>query len=775
MTKVARPPALQVPSGIHPELAQFLEGVKEQFALINGDTRSPLDRLPTLKELQDAGLITTTVKNNFATFDSNLSGLAASVAGLVPATGTSQVSVSVGGSGEYALDLTPPPAPTNLATMGMFGAVMLTWDGYAGTALYTEIWRSSSNDRGTATLVNTTRASMYVDYFDTVQTYYYWVRFGSAADVEGDWNALSGTAGTPIDSKTLIEIVADIAARDALTGNFEGRIVYVESDGKLYRYHNGAWTAVVQWSDVNGVVISITDFASGITPVEIVATLPSTGNYQGRIVFLTTNGKLYRWTDVSTTGTTFWVASVATADLTGTINLATQVSGTLTTAFAAAGLINSNVIINANGTLTGAGGGQVLLNNLSGTIAAGQIAANAIVAGKIAALAVTAGTIAAGVVTTDTMTANTINGDRILANSLAADKIVANSITAGQIAAGAINTDELAANAITAAKIAAGQITAGHISVAGISADSLTSGLINAARIAANTITGNMISAANLGAIKAALGDVSAGTINLSGSGWIRSGMTGYNAGGPGWWLGNDAGTHKFSIGDLANSRYMRWTGQLLEVSKIQITDGYLRNSLLGPSSARIATSDAGHTAPVVTYDMSSLGNTSASAKTTTIGPFAAPNYGSGYDRRRFAFRRSDIFMHLNFAGQGGAVSFRVQYRYTTGGVVGSWTTMPGSPVGYTGSFAGDNRGSHHRYLRFTSSGATNWDQLELRVSTDSDTLSLAVRADVQNTEQSVNADNSFSTNSGTSILGSAPIPPTYNFDPNWTKDDYLV
>jgi len=193
--------------------------------------------------------------------------------------------------------------------------------------------------------------------------------------------------------------------------------------------------------------VTANDFASGIAPIEIVGALPGTGNYEGRQVYLTTDNKMYRYDGTN------WVTGVATADLSGTVDLNSQVSGTLTTAFAAAGLINSNVTVNANGTLTGAGGGQVSLTSLPGTIAAGQIAANAVIAGKIDALAVTAGTIAAGAVTTNTMTANTINGDRIAANTLDADKIVANSITAGKIQAGAIGTDQLAANSITAGKI----------------------------------------------------------------------------------------------------------------------------------------------------------------------------------------------------------------------------------------------------------------------------------------------------------------------------------
>jgi hypothetical protein len=46
------------------------------------------------------------------------------------------------------------------------------------------------------------------------------------------------------------------------TGNFEGRIVYFEEDGKLWRYYNGVWTAAVPTVDLTG-VIEGTQLAAG--------------------------------------------------------------------------------------------------------------------------------------------------------------------------------------------------------------------------------------------------------------------------------------------------------------------------------------------------------------------------------------------------------------------------------------------------------------------------------------------------------------------------------
>ena len=137
--------------------------------------------------------------------------------------------------------------------------------------------------------------------------------------------------------------------------------------------------------------------------------------------------------------------TVLTTDLSGTINLDTQVSGTLSTAFAEAGLINTGVTINADGTLTGAGGGQASLTSLPGSVQAGSIAANAVTAVEIAALTITAAQIAATTIT--------------------ASKIVANTLTAGQIAANTITATEMNVSNLAAIAADLGSITAGDITL----------------------------------------------------------------------------------------------------------------------------------------------------------------------------------------------------------------------------------------------------------------------------------------------------------------------
>ncbi len=67
-------------------------------------------------------------------------------------------------------------------------------------------------------------------------------------------------------------------------------------------YLNGA--------DLRGGLKGLMDEA-GLAPVEILASLPTTGNFPGRVVFLTSDAKLYRWTGSA------WSREIAAGDITG--------------------------------------------------------------------------------------------------------------------------------------------------------------------------------------------------------------------------------------------------------------------------------------------------------------------------------------------------------------------------------------------------------------------------------------------------------------------------
>lgn len=112
-------------------------------------------------------------------------------------------------------DRTTPPAVENFTVTGAFRTIMLTWDKAAmnpAKLAYYEIWRSQTNDMGTASMVGQTAATLYVDApsnASLAQTYYYWVRVISTANVAGPFNDTAGTSGaTANDPVYLMEVLA---------------------------------------------------------------------------------------------------------------------------------------------------------------------------------------------------------------------------------------------------------------------------------------------------------------------------------------------------------------------------------------------------------------------------------------------------------------------------------------------------------------------------------------------------------------------------------------
>jgi hypothetical protein len=331
-----------------------------------------------------------------------------------------------------------------------------------------------------------------------------------------------------------VEVVSTLPS----TGNTAGRMAYLTTDNKLYRYNGSAWVASIAAGDVTGTLtdaqiaaisaakitgqvvaaqiadaqIGAAKFAAGIRPVEVVSTLPTTGNTAGRMVYLTTDSKLYRYDG------TAYVAGVASADIVGTIAdaqiaavAAAKVTGTLTdaqiAAVAAAKLTGTIV------TTQIADSAISTPKLAAGAVTAATIAAGAIIAGKIAAGVITAAEIAAGTITGAKIAAGTILAGNIAAGTITGDRIAADAITAGLIAAGAIGASEIAAGAIVAGKIASGVITAAEIAAATITGAKIAAGTITAANLLAGTITANEIAAATITGGKIAAGTIQGANI----------------------------------------------------------------------------------------------------------------------------------------------------------------------------------------------------------------------------------------------------------------------
>lgn len=288
-------------------------------------------------------------------------------------------------------------------------------------------------------------------------------------------------------------------------------VIFYAPDDKLYRWNGSAYVASVATSDLTGTIataqiadaaVSLAKFASGTRPVEVVSAMPTTGNTAGRVVFLTTDGKLYRHTG-SPSGSAGFTAVVPAADVTGQLSdaqiaavAAAKLTGTITGPQIANGAVTDAKIA---GVAAAKVTGQITGTQITdGAVSAPKIAAGAVVAGKIAADAITATEIAAGAVTAGKIAAGAVETAKLAAGAVTADAIAANAVTAAKINAGAVEAAKIAANAVTADKVAANAIIAGKIAAGAVEADKIAANAVTAGKIAAEAVTASKLVVSDL-------------------------------------------------------------------------------------------------------------------------------------------------------------------------------------------------------------------------------------------------------------------------------------
>ena len=119
---------------------------------------------------------------------------------------------------------------------------------------------------------------------------------------------------------------------------------------------------------------------------EIVTSLPVTNLFQGRVVFLTADNQLYRYSGSA------WTTVVPAVNITGTITTTQIATGSITTPLLAANSVTAAKI--AANTITAA---QILANTITGNqIAAGTITAAKMAVTTLSSLTANLGTITAG-------------------------------------------------------------------------------------------------------------------------------------------------------------------------------------------------------------------------------------------------------------------------------------------------------------------------------------------------------------------------------------------
>jgi hypothetical protein len=182
-----------IPSDVDPKLKTYLNAVDEALKVRLGRTGDPKDRAVTVRELIDTGLAENFKENPF---DPN--------AGTPPNTFIPTERV----------DVTIPPDVTGFSGVGAFQKIILSWDlAQFGNFAFTEVWRHTSNDIGSAIRIDTTRAQVYADTVDLDANFYYWVRHVSTSNVVGQFTSGINVTTSKVSSSN----VTDFFVADSIT------------------------------------------------------------------------------------------------------------------------------------------------------------------------------------------------------------------------------------------------------------------------------------------------------------------------------------------------------------------------------------------------------------------------------------------------------------------------------------------------------------------------------------------------------------------------------
>ncbi len=402
-----------------------------------------------------------------------------------------------------------PLPPTGFTATGGFREISLRWTLPADEDIkQIEVWEAATNDLNAAGMIDAGMKNFFPRTgLGTNVTRYYWIRSLSYSNIPSLWvGPQSATTSFLVtdDINNYILTTAKFAQNikpvelvDTLPASAdENTVVLLKSNGKLYTRKGGVWVATVQplgpndtltseqiqslqaakiagqltneqLADIDGakVVGEITNanldasrlvgqisadaFGEDLRPIEVVDSLPLTGNFPNRVVILSTDHLIYRFNGSG------WVNTLPADKIDGLITNAqidsidpAKLSSQITSAMIA-GIDASKI----DGTLTPEQIGIIDAANLAGQITSTQIADDAIDTPQLKAGAVTAAKIGAG------------------------------EILAGNIHAGAITTEKLDAEAVTAAKIKAGDIDASH----------LASGSVTTEKLAVGSASGNLV------------------------------------------------------------------------------------------------------------------------------------------------------------------------------------------------------------------------------------------------------------------------------------------
>ena len=174
-----------------------VKALKEATEVRLGRRGDPLDRGLTVRDLYENGVI-------------NVSGLPdPSVGGGI--TGGTWINPR-----PIIGDTSPPPAPVNFTAVGGFTGIIVSWGKPPRKDLTAHIYRNTVDDISTAVFIAASVGQIFSDSVTHGSTYYYWVRFVSAAEVTGPFNA---TAGTIAVTSTINDAIPDATINVAKIAN----------------------------------------------------------------------------------------------------------------------------------------------------------------------------------------------------------------------------------------------------------------------------------------------------------------------------------------------------------------------------------------------------------------------------------------------------------------------------------------------------------------------------------------------------------------------------
>lgn len=204
-----------LPPNIPPQLRAPLDAMKETVEEGAGLRGNPLQRYLKVQDLIDLG---------YAELIGKRAQQIVSGGNLKPTTPPPNMAV--------------PPAPTGFNVNSGVFHILLDWDppllAY-GNHAYTEVWRNTADNRANAVMIAQADGFLHPDMdvsFGT--TYYYWIRFVSAADVPGPFNAVNGTPGSVKENpQDLLDRLSGAITETELFADLNARIDLIDGPPSL--------------------------------------------------------------------------------------------------------------------------------------------------------------------------------------------------------------------------------------------------------------------------------------------------------------------------------------------------------------------------------------------------------------------------------------------------------------------------------------------------------------------------------------------------------------